>query len=64
MSLQDDFFDVEEKLKGTPEAKAFARIWFAYCDYETFEMHIEGKMSAKEYYKWRKNQMKELGLTR
>ena len=27
MSLQDDFFDIEEKLKGTTEAKAFGKIY-------------------------------------
>ena len=64
MSLQDDFYDVEKKLEGTPEAEQFARIWFRYCDYETQEMVKNGEVSGENYLKWRNDRMKELGLKR
>jgi hypothetical protein len=34
MSLQDDVFDVQEALKGTPEQRAFERIEAALWKYE------------------------------
>ncbi|RLA51614.1 MAG: hypothetical protein DRR42_09860 [Gammaproteobacteria bacterium] len=63
MSLQDDYFDVEAKLKGTSEAEAFERIWFHYCDLETHNMVKRQEMPGEEYLIWRRSRMKELGLT-
>ena len=35
MSLQDDHFEVADKLKGTPEAEQFERIWEAFCEHKS-----------------------------
>ena len=34
MSLQDDIFDLEEELKGTPMAKSFDRVKHAFYEVE------------------------------
>lgn len=62
MSIQDDYYDVADKLKGTPEAEAFERVWFGYCDLETHNMVKKQEMSGEQYLTWRKARMKELGL--
>ena len=61
MSLQDDYFDISDHLKSSPElAKAFDRVWFAYCNLETLDMVRRGQLSEEDYQKWIKNLQKSL----
>lgn len=60
MSLQDDYYDVAEKLKGTPEAAQFENIWFAYCFLECQNMVREGDMTKEQFDNWATTRIKEL----
>lgn len=44
MSLSDDIFDVEDALKGKPEAACFDRITDRIRDYELWQMENEPKL--------------------
>ena len=60
MSLQDDYYDLVEHLKGKPEADMLERIWFGFCDLETANMVRRGTMTRQQYCTWRKARIKEL----
>lgn len=62
MSLQDDYYDVADTLKGSPDKEAFERIWFAFCDIETEIMARDGKfgMNRESYRSWREQRLKDL----
>ena len=60
MSLQDDYYDLKEKLKDDPLEKSFDRIWFAFTNLETLEMVRNDKMSQADYLVWKLKQLEEL----
>ena len=51
MSLQDDYFGLEDELEGENLLK-FRRIWFAYCNLETQKMVLDGELSQESYEAW------------
>lgn len=57
MSIQDDFFDVDAKLEGTPEAESFDRIWTQMCRLEAFQEEIVKWLSDIERGAFRKHQI-------
>lgn len=60
MSLQDDFYDLNNALKGTKHEAPFERVWFAFCDVETQMMVINGELSKASYLEWREQRVKNL----
>ena len=62
MSLQDDYYDLADHLKGKPEADMLERIWFGFCDLETADMARKKQISQGDYEAWRKNMVEKLKL--
>ena len=61
MSLSDDIFDVEDALKGKPEAEAFDRITDRIRDYELWQIKNEPKLRVIEEFKALLTKEKENG---
>jgi len=61
MSLQDDYFDLRDSLKGK-QLQQFERVWFAYCDLEAQQMVREGSTTKADYLGWKKQREHDLGM--
>jgi hypothetical protein len=46
MAMQDDIFDVEDALKGKPEAASFDRIYTRFCRMEEENINLNRVFAA------------------
>ena len=52
MSLQDDYYELRQYLKGTAYESALMNIWSAFCALETKEMYRTGEITPQQYTGW------------